>query len=56
MQRGEGGEIPEGVSPHPRVRQGDLSAGKRLQDARARGPLRRAGGRALITQNRRPVS
>ena len=48
MPRGEGGEIPEGFSPHPRVRQGDLSAGKRLQDARARGPLRRAGGRALI--------
>ena len=48
MQRREGGEIPAGASPHPHVRQGELSAGKRLQDARARRPLRGAGGRALI--------
>src|SRR5215813_1023518 len=48
MQRGKWGEIPESVSPHPRVGQGDLSAGKRLQDARARGPLRRTAVRALI--------
>jgi hypothetical protein len=48
MQWGERGEIPAGFPPHPRVRQSDLSAGKRLQDAWARGPLRGAGGRTLI--------
>ena len=48
MQRREGGEIPAGAPPHPHMRQSDLGAGKRLQDARARGALRGAGGRALI--------
>src|SRR6516165_9258135 len=45
---GRGGEIPAGPPPQPHMRQGELGTGKRVQDARARGPLRRAGGRALI--------
>ena len=48
MQWGEGSEIPAGTPPQPHVRQGDLGTGKRLQDARARGPLWSAGGRARI--------
>ena len=35
--------MPPGFRPHLHVRQGDLCTGKRLQDARACGPLRRAG-------------
>src|ERR671926_24728 len=48
MQRREGGKIPAGAPPHLHVCQGELSAGKRLQDARARRPRRGASGRALI--------
>ena len=48
MQRSAGGEIPAGAPPQPHVRQGELRADKRLQDARARRPLRGVGGRPLI--------
>ncbi len=48
MQRREGGEMPGDAPSHLHARQGELGAGKRLQDARAAGPLCRAGGRAFI--------
>jgi hypothetical protein len=48
MQRSAGGEIPAGAPPQPHVRQGELRADKRLQDARARRPLRGVGGCPLI--------
>jgi hypothetical protein len=48
MQRSAGGEIPAGAPPQPHVRQGELRADKRLQDARARRPLCGVGGCPLI--------
>ena len=48
MQRREWGEMPRNARPHLHVRQGELGTSKRLQDARAGGPLCRAGGRAFI--------
>jgi hypothetical protein len=48
MQRREGSEIPAGAPPQPHVRQGELRADKRVQDVRARRPLRGVGGRALL--------